>query len=162
MKQKYALVRDDAANELIMREYAELDKEILSLICEERFNADTVKAAMGKDRDALMASLRSLNMYPPGVYLEQLAESVKKLYAADTENSVELYFNDLDFLARQTKEAAETSTSEDIEEASEDIDDLLDDDIEDSFDDKSNISNIGANSPLKIAEDDMLDVEDES
>jgi hypothetical protein len=34
MKQKYAIVRDDKNKQLIVREFAELDKEILSLLCE--------------------------------------------------------------------------------------------------------------------------------
>ena len=34
MKQKYSIYKDTSNQKLIIKEYAELDKEILSLLCE--------------------------------------------------------------------------------------------------------------------------------
>jgi hypothetical protein len=136
MKQKYSLIRDDDASRLIVREYGELDKDVLSLLCEESFPRDTVAAAMEQGRAALVAALRTNNMYPPGPYAERIAETVVSLYGEEGGQTADLEFDDREFLAqyqeeREVRETDEEEEEEGIgseEEDSEDLDDLLDDD----------------------------------
>ncbi len=161
MKQKYTLVRDDEKKILIIREYAELDKEILSFLCEETFEEDIIRTAISEGKKALIATLRTHNMYPPALYSDKMADLVMAMYNGSDNQSpdnqpAELFFNDLEFL---TKDHAESDVADEIEDEPDDIDDLLDDEIEDDFDDKDPINNI--NAPIKIADDEILDVDED-
>jgi hypothetical protein len=80
MKQKYTIVRDDKNNQLIIREFAELDKEILSLLCEETYDQKLIRAAIKSGKEELIAALRTNNLYPPGIYADKIANAVKELY----------------------------------------------------------------------------------
>ena len=46
MKQKYTIHKDTDNKRLIIKEYAELDKEILSLLCEESYDDAWVTSAI--------------------------------------------------------------------------------------------------------------------
>ena len=68
MKQKYVILKNDEKNELIIQEYAELDKEMLSLLCEESYNGPFIESAISAGKDALIVALRTQNLYPPGLF----------------------------------------------------------------------------------------------
>ncbi len=160
MKQKYSISRNDEKDELIIREFAELDKEILSFLCEEVYKGEAVRAAAEKGRDHLIAALRTKNLYPPALFMGKIAEAAAALYGPDTSSDenqpAELFFNDFDFLSHIAE--VPKTVPEDIEEEPEDIDELLEDEIEE-FDDKEGINPI--NTSIKIADDDVLDIEDD-
>ena len=157
MKQKYMVLKNDEKTGLIVREYAELDKEIFSLLCEETFQDETVKSAIKKGKDALVKTLRTQNLFPLGIYAEAIAEAVIKIYESDDDQPVELFFDDLDLLS---KDREQPLPLDEIEEDTVEIDDLLDEDIpEEDFDEKSDIKNLPYS--LKISDDDSPDIEDE-
>jgi hypothetical protein len=66
MKQKYTIIKDSKNKQLIVREFAELDKEILSLLCEETYEQKVILAAIKKGKEDLISALRTNNLYPPG------------------------------------------------------------------------------------------------
>jgi hypothetical protein len=157
MKQKYTILKNDEKTGLIIREYAELDKEIFSLLCEEMFEDETVKSAIQRGQDTLIQTLRTQNLFPLGTYAKEIAESVKKMYESGDDQPVELIFNDIDLLL---KEEEEPQPSDDIEEDSVGIDDLLDEDVpEEDFDEKSDIKNLPYS--LKISDDDSGGIDDD-
>lgn len=157
MKQKYMVLKNDEKTGLIVREYAELDKEIFSLLCEETFQDETVKSAIEKGKNALVKTLRTQNLFPLGIYAEAIAEAVIKIYESDDDQPVELFFDDLDLLS---KDREQPLPLDEIEEDTVEIDDLLDEDIpEEDFDEKSDIKNLPYS--LKISDDDSPDIEDE-
>jgi hypothetical protein len=159
MKQKYIISKTDEKTGLIIREYAELDKEIFSLLCEETFEDETVKSAIEKGKDALIKTLRTQNLFPLGIYAEAIAASVTKMYESDDDQPVELLFNDVDLLTK-TKEEEKTPPLDEIEEDTVEIDDLLDEDVpEEDFDEKSDIKNLPYS--LKISEDDASGIDDD-
>jgi hypothetical protein len=155
------ILKNNEKNELIIREFAELDKEILSFLCEERYSGDAIKAAMAQGRTSLLRALRTHNMYPPGLYMEKIMEAVKAMYDPqhpEAESAgADIFFDDMDYLTRDSREPE--ILEEIIDEETDDLDELLDDDIEDDFDEKDTIDPL--NSPLKIADDDVLDIEDD-
>ncbi len=161
MKQKYEIIKDDEKNALILREFAELDKDAMSMLCEETYAADTVTAALGAGRDDLAHLLRTRNLYPPAVYINKIVDSVISLYEAGGMQSTEILIEDADFFAhnRTVIEASEGIVDDDTP----DIDELLDDtdDIDDEFGADESIANIGSNASIKIADDESLDIEDE-
>ena len=96
MKQKYLVLLDNEAGKLAIQEYAELDKEMLSLLCEETYDAAMIKAAMEKDRNALIQALRTHNMYPPGTYTERIADAIVEMFQPGANSSAELFFEERD------------------------------------------------------------------
>ena len=66
MKQKYPIIKDKKNKQLIIREFAELDKEILSLLCEETYEQKMIVAAIKSGQENLISALRTNNLYPPG------------------------------------------------------------------------------------------------
>ena len=157
MKQKYQISRDDENQVLTIREYAELDKDTLSPLCEENYPMETIQRAVKEKKEVLIAALRTKNMYPPGVYAERIATGVAALLRSQ-DQSVELFFDDIELLA------AEGENSEDFseEETEEDLDDLLEDGYEedDLDDDKEGLKKL--NSSLKIADDDFGDADEDA
>jgi hypothetical protein len=76
MKQKYTIIKDDKNKQLIIREFAELDKEILSLLCEETYDQKLIRSAIKSGKEDLIAALRTNNLYPPGIYADKIANAV--------------------------------------------------------------------------------------
>ena len=160
MKQKYDIIKDNEKNELILKESAELDKDILSVLCEQIYDSASVEAAIKESRDSLVSLLRTKNMYPPSIYIEKIAEAVIEIYGNGGLSSTEIYFNDSEFLSYHEPEIIDDIAV--IDDEPDDLDDLLDDadNLDDTLDD-DDISNIGANSSIKIADDESLDIEDD-
>jgi hypothetical protein len=157
MKQKYTIVRDDKNKQLIIREFAELDKEILSLLCEETYDEKRIRAAIRKGRETLIAAIRTNNLYPPGIYAHKIADAVKKLYAAKAKASEDLFFDDRELLAKEQK----AKTDEDqIEKDSGDLDEPPEEDFESEYEDEEPIKKM--DSSLKIADDEFGDLNGDS
>ncbi|MGD9351004.1 MAG: hypothetical protein PVF71_15180, partial [Desulfobacterales bacterium] len=148
-------------NQLIIREFAELDKQILSLLCEETYDSKMIRAAVKQGRSHLITALRTNNLYPPGIYAEKIAASVTELYATKGQQSLDLFFDDLELLAVESHPEPENADEEKpVQEQGEDVDELLEDDFESDYEEKDKISKI--NSSLKIADDDYSDGPDDS
>jgi hypothetical protein len=159
MKQKYAILKNDEKTGIIIREFAELDKEIFSFLCEESFNDEIVKSAIEKGQEALIQTLRTQNLFPLGIYAKEIAAVVKKMYETGDDQPVELIFDDVDLLTK-TKEEKKPLPLDEIEEEAVGIDDLLDEDIpEEDFDEKNDIKNLPYS--LKISDDDSSGIDDD-
>ena len=170
MKHKYTISRDPEKGCLNLREYGELDKEMMSFLCEASYKDEAVQMAIEKGKDALIAVLRTENMYPPNLYADKIADSVIVVY--DTENdtqSTEIIFDDLDWLTKDQEgyipeEEDNDDDDEDNEDdldddADENIDELLEDNFDDDFGENEELK---LDSPLKIADDDSADFEEDS
>ena len=161
MKQKYTIVRDDKNKQLIIREFAELDKQILSLLCEETYDSKAIRAALKSGRENLISALRTNNLYPPGIYAEKIADAVKDLYATRGQESTDLFFDDLELLAIKSGPAPEAADKEEtVEEQGEEMDELLEDDFDSDYEDKDKLDKL--DSSLKIADDDYSNGTDDS
>jgi len=153
MKQKYLISKENDQKKLIIKEFAELDKERLSLLCEEEYDNKIIKSAISKGKEALISELRTNNMYPPGVYAKKIAQAVIDIFDSKDSQPIELSFNDVDLLIK------EQETSEDIDEIestddNDDIDELIGDDLEEKLGNKNAIKK----GSIKVAEDEDSDV----
>jgi hypothetical protein len=159
MKQKYAIIRDDDQSRIIIREYAELDKEMMSLLCEETYSQEKISAACKTGHQAVIDAIRTNNMYPPTVYAEPIAQAIQGLFSEEGKLSAELFFDDKDIFVKDVEPVKEEDTEEEIDEDVEvDVDDLLDDGIEDDFDDDEVLKDL--KSSLQVADDDAADIEE--
>ena len=154
MKQKYLVLKDDEAGKLAIQEYAELDKEMLSLLCEETYDTAAIKAAMEKDRNALIQALRTHNMYPPGTYTERIADAIVEMFQPGANSSVELFFEERDMFEPVVASAVIEPDDDEEEDTGIEVDDLLDDDddIDDDLEEKGIIK--GLKKSIKISGED--------
>ncbi len=152
MKQKYVVLLDNETGKLAIQEYAELDKEMLSLLCEETYDAAVIKAAMDKDRNALIQALRTHNMYPPGTYTERIADAIVEMFQPGANSSAELFFEERELFDPVVAAAVDEPDDDEDEDAGIEVDDLLDDDIDDDFEDKGIIK--GLKNSIKISDED--------
>ena len=93
MKQKYLILKGEDKKSIIIKEFAELDKDMLSLLCEETYDIKGIKSAVSGGKDAVVSAIRTSNMYPAGVYADKLADSVITLYKSKDQDSMEVYFD---------------------------------------------------------------------
>ncbi len=110
MHQKYLISRDLSQQELKIREYAVIEKkpkraapslpeaENYALLCEETYESEIVVNTISEGINALVAVLRTDNIFPIGPNATKIAESVMALYTTSEDGSVELFFDDLDCL----------------------------------------------------------------
>jgi hypothetical protein len=157
MKQKYLIINDKENKQIKIQEYAELNKEMLSLLCEESYAYTTIKSAIAAGPDTLISALRTNNLYPPGIYAEKIASAVTDLYKSKDQDSLELFFDDVNLLAKNRESAQIT---EQTEEDPADLDEVLEDSYEDTFEDKGDLKKI--DSSIKVAGDDFSEADDGS
>lgn len=156
MKQKY-LILNDPENKLIkIQEFAELNKEMLSLLCEEEYVYQTIQSAIEAGPEAMVAALRTNNMYPPGIYAEKIARAVTHLLQSGKSDSVELFFDDVTLLARDREGAQVTGRPAD---ESIELDDVLEESYDESYNGKGDLKKI--DSSIKIADDHYAGNEDD-
>jgi non-ribosomal peptide synthetase component F len=152
MKQKFLVQKSASDAEIIIRENAELDKELMSLLCEERFDVAVLETALANGREGLIAALRTRNLYPPKAYAEKIADAVQELLNNTDEDAIELFFDDLDLLDKERQAAAKAA---EMAQETDDIDELIEDEFEGEFEEGQAIGKIKAS--IKIADDDAVD-----
>jgi hypothetical protein len=152
MKQKYVVLLDNETGKLAIQEYAELDKEMLSLLCEETYDAIAIKAAMEKDRNTLIQALRTHNMYPPGAYTERIADAIIEMFQPGANSSAELFFEERDLFDPMVEAVVNEPDDDEDEDTGIEVDDLLEDDIDDDFEEKGIIKDLKKS--IKISDED--------
>lgn len=133
MKQKYLIFKNKTSDSLTIQEFAELDKDMFSLICEESYEWQDIQNAMSDGKARLISKLRTPNLYPIAEYADKIADSVMAIHQGDgtSEDPAELVFDDV-IQMRKSEPAAREILPED---SPDDIDDLIDDvDIEEKPD----------------------------
>ena len=156
MRQKYLIINDRENKQFKIQEFAELNKETLSLLCEETYDYKTIKSAVTTGKDALISTLRTNNLYPPGIYAEQIASAVVQLQKSKDEESVELFFDDINLL---TKKRPSPEITEQFVDDPADLDGMLEDDFDDDLSEKDGLKKI--DSSLKIEDDDFVDINED-
>jgi hypothetical protein len=162
MKQKFIIQKNDGDRQLIVQEYAELDKDMLSFICEERHDLSRIESALKSGREALIAELRTDNMYPPILYAQAIAEVIIEKLTDEEWAAHEVVFDDNTYIRKDQRQSGER---EDVDEKDSDLEDLLDEDLDDEdlddeYEDKKLVKNF--KSSIQIADDDSLDVDDDA
>ena len=150
------ILKDTKKNELIIKEFAELNKDAFTLMYEETYHDKLVESAISKGSQALMATLRTKNMYPNAICAAKIAEEVVNLYKSKDTDSMELYFNDKEIVTqgRHAPEPLDDSESESVA-----IDELLEDDASESKYDDNEIDDIIV--PIEVADPDSVNTDDE-
>ena len=150
MKQKYLILKNDEKNELIIREFLEINKGMFSLVCEETYDNNDIESAVAKGRKHLVSVLRTNNMYPVGLYADKLAESIITMYGAEYKEPVKLFFDDLTSFSKAQENTVNPEDIEDVEDKGSEDDELFEND----FDNQKILKNNGL---IKVADDESSD-----
>ncbi len=151
MKQKLTIFKDTESKTLIVKEYAELEKETQSLLCKESYSLQNIEEAIKAGREALIVALRTNNLYPPAIYIDQIAQAVETIAQSKDQNTTDLFFDDIDLMGIPL-DGNPLDNLHDVEE--EAVDDLLDDDVDEALDKGIEIKS------LKIADDETIETGD--
>ena len=155
MKQKYLILKNDEKNELIIREFLEINKEMFSFGCEETYDNNDIESAIAKGRKHLVSVLRTNNMYLIGLYADKLAESIITMYGTEHKQPVKLLFDDVASFSKTQENIVAPEDVEDVKNV-EDVEDKVPEDnklFEDEFDNHK----IKNNCFLKVADDELDD-----
>ena len=126
MRQKYIIKKDDANSTLVIREYAELDKEIMSFMGEQEYSRGDIVRAVAGPGDELINVLRNNEFYPPQVIAGKIAEKITEIYDIGIDEAVEILLDaSLDDGLVDSKDIGSKNTTIKIADA-----ETLDDDIE--------------------------------
>ncbi|MCF8081368.1 MAG: hypothetical protein K9K88_18990 [Desulfobacterales bacterium] len=110
MRHKYVISLGNYGKKLLIREYADIDKNQkkqapemqvknkYSFLYEETYESETIVSSIAKGENSLIASLRTRNMFPTRPLAIKLAESVRTLYKSSKGETVELFFDDIDMM----------------------------------------------------------------
>ncbi len=123
MRQKYLIFNSEKENELVIRESAELDKGVYSVLLKETYDSRKIKAASEKGNDAIIAAIRTNSFFPVSLCAERLAQAITEFYKAGGNESVEIQFNDLESLSVNKITEMEEEAASDVE-----LDKMLEDD----------------------------------
>ena len=161
MKQKYLILKNDEKNELTIQEFAELEKQDeFTLLCEETYNGSTIISAISKGKKTLISILRTINLYPPGLYAEKIAESVMNLYNSASDQSIELFFDDRDFLSKNREKSKDVDYIEDEPDKFDETPEQEPEELDGLLEDNNAIKNL--TDPVKVEEDASLDIDEVS
>ncbi len=123
MKQKYIIVKGDKKTDLIIQEFAELEKRQYSFLMEGTYNLADIKKAADDGMEALMNAIKTNDLFPPHSITEKIAEAVPALLADKEKDSIEVAVDDAKILKEE-----EAALEEDLE-PEKGIDELLKDDL---------------------------------
>ena len=143
MKQKYHIWRNTKNRELVIQEYAvlsggikrkdfpEVQEDEYSLLSEQVYDARAVSVSISNGKFSLISLLRTQHFFPVGQYIDKIAETVIKMFAARGEQTENLIFDDKDYIYgdQEAAEIEDEIKDESDDEADSEVYDLLNDDI---------------------------------
>ena len=110
MRQKFVISLSETADRLRIREYAVIDKNLnkvpssflrkgdFQFLCEETYDSEAILNSISEGMDALVANLRTKNIFPIEPYAQKIAETVEAMYSSSESATKELFFDDLNLL----------------------------------------------------------------
>ncbi|MBI9087071.1 MAG: hypothetical protein JEZ11_25985 [Desulfobacterales bacterium] len=101
MKQKYVISFAPDGDRVSLREFAQVERNSYSLLCEEFFEVDAIKKAGRIGKEKLVDMLRTQNMYPPAAYSQAIAEAIMALLSKPAGGSTVLMFDDKETMAEK-------------------------------------------------------------
>jgi len=110
MLQKFVIVYRKAKDQLKIREYSVIEKNLshtpagllrdedFVFMCAEKYSVSAIGKVMEGGLIPLVAALRTRNLFPIEAYAQKIAASVMALYQAVGDHEVELILDDRDLL----------------------------------------------------------------
>ncbi len=125
MKQKCILSKKK--NTIVIKEVAQTEPGIFSLLYETEVNNEIVEEAVVKGNDAVIDMFRTHHFYPTRFFAGKIADGLIGMFGSDPTDSLHIEFNDIEGLQSKEPEEVEPDKIENGKELAE-IDNLLEDD----------------------------------
>ena len=148
MKQRFEISRNAGGEDIIIKEYAELDKGVYSLLCEETYAVAALEAALAQGPDHLVARLRTESFFPTRYYAEKLIASLADYFQQASSETVAIEADDAECIAGRAPVVRD--------EESSDMDDLLEVGDEEIVAEEVPVGKLDA--PIRIAEDETAEI----
>lgn len=156
MKQKFVILKSDDQKEFKIEEFAELEKEIMSLMCEEKYDSKAIKSAISAGKEALISLLRTKNFFPTSLWIGTIADAVIDLHGNKQEYYAEVLFDDKEDKVKAKEVHIEI---EPLEDEIDEVDDSEPDEFDQLIDDNDKIKDGVV--PIKIDEFENEDREED-
>lgn len=156
MKQKFVILKSDDQKEFKIEEFAELEKDIMSLMCEEKYVSKNIKSAISAGKEALISLLRTKNFFPTALWINQIADAVIELHDNKQEYSAEVLFDDKEDKVSAMEVRAEI---EQLEDEIDEVDESEPDEFDQLIDENDKIKD--GVTPIKIDEFENEDREED-
>ena len=151
MKQKFIISGKDDGKRLVITEYAEIDKDVFSVLCEETYDVETLQAAAKEGIHELAGAFRTRHFFPPVSAAMKIAEGLQDFMASEEKSPAEILIDETESLEHYEEPL---DIIDDLETEEDQLDDLLDDTV-DVYDEEIGIKKI--NSSIQMDEDELLD-----
>lgn len=148
MKQRFSISRNTGGEKIVIKEYAELDKGVYSLLCEELYAVEAVETALAKGPDHVITLLRTESFFPISFFAEKLIATLDDYIQQGSTEVVKIEADDTECINYRSRQASE--------EGNDTIDDLLGVDTGEITEDEDPVGKLDA--PIKIAEVDNVEV----
>ena len=142
MKQRFSISRNTGGEKIVIKEYAELDKGVYSLLCEESYAVADVEAALAKGPDQVATLLRTESFFPISFFVERLIKTLDDYIQQGSTEAVKIEADDAECIQSISRQASP--------EENDGIDDLLGVETEAIIEDEKPVEKLDA--PIKIAE----------
>ena len=148
MKQRFSISRNTDGEKVVIKEYAELDKGMYSLLCEESYAVEAVVAALAKGPDHVITLLRTESFFPIIFFTEKLIATIDDYLQQGSTEVVKIDADDTECIK---------SISEQVPQGGNDgIDDLPGVDTEEMIAGEEPVGKL--ETPIKIAEVETVEV----
>ena len=150
MKQKFSISRNTGGDKIVIKEYAELDKGVYSLLCEESYAEKSLSATLAKGAEHVITLLRTESFFPTRFFAEKLIAVLDNYLQQGSTEAVHIDADDTECIKTRSRQVPVEETGG--------IDDLLDVDVEALVEDDEPVGKLDA--PIKIAEDEIVEIGD--
>lgn len=148
MKQRFSISRNTGGEKIVIKEYAELDKGVYSLLCEESYAVEAVEAALAEGPDPVITLLRTESFFPTSYFAEKLIATLDDYIQQGSTEAVKIEADDTECINSRSRQAAQ--------EDNDGIDDLMGVDTGAIIEDEEPVGKLEA--PIKIAEAETVEV----
>jgi len=148
MKQQFSISRNTGGEQIVIKEYAELDKGVYSLLCEESYAVQAVQAALAKGPGYVVTLLRTESFFPTSYFAEKLTASLDAYLKQESGDTINIEADDVECIRNLSKDMPTEENGR--------IDDLLDVDGDEIIEDDQPVGKLDA--PIKIAEDETAEI----
>lgn len=90
MKQKFMISKKEDGKKIGITEYAEIDKDIFSILSDETYDIEELDAARKESLNDLITAFRTNNFFPPVTSAQKVAEGVVQCLDATDNEPVEI------------------------------------------------------------------------
>ena len=150
MRQRFSIFRNTESEKIVIKEYAELDKGVYSLLCEEAYAVAAVEAALAEGPEHVITLLRTESFFPTSYFTEKLIATLGDYFQSGGSEAAIIEADDTECIKGLTRRVSK--------EEDDDIEDLLDVADEEVIEEDEILVKLDA--PIKIAEDETAEISD--